>query len=280
MRRLLSTLKYLAVLLWSAFVALPFLWAATTSFKTANGVTGGATYLPWIQYQPSVQGWTSLFGSAGGINILRPYLNSVIVTLGASLIAMVLGTLASYGLSRYDYRAGFLRNSDIVFFFISQRILPPVVLAIPFFVLMKYLGLIDTSLGLVIVYVALLLPIAVFVMADFFDSVPRSIDEMAMLDGYNPFEAFFRVVLPNSLPGILVALLLCVVFGWNAFFLAFSLTLTQTQVLPVAIVALNSSVVPWWSLSASALISVAPLVVVAYFIERLLSRGTLGRAIL
>jgi multiple sugar transport system permease protein len=129
------------------------------------------------------------------------------------------------------------------------------------------------------VYVALLLPIAVWVMVDFFNNVPRQLDEMAMLDGCTPLRGFVLVVLPNSLPGIIVAALFCVIFGWNDFFFAFTLTFTQTQLLPVAIVALNSSVTPWWTLSASALISVTPLVIIAVLVERFLSRGHLAGAI-
>lgn len=276
---MLKLLKYAAVLLWSAFVVSPLLWALTTSFKTANGVTGGPTYLPYIGYQPSLAGWQSLFGGAGGIDIIQPYANSLLVTVSASLISIVLGTLAAYGLSRFDYRAGPVKNADIIFFFISQRIMPPIVLAIPFFLMLQFLGLLDTKLGLVLVYIALLLPIAVWIMVDFFDGVPRQIDEMAMLDGCTPIEAFYRVVLPNSLPGILVASMFCLIFGWNDFFFAFTLTFTNTQLLPVAVVSLNSSVTPWWSLSASALISVAPLIVIAIVVERLLSRGTLAGAI-
>ncbi len=191
----------------------------------------------------------------------------------------MLGTLAAYGLSRFTYRAGFVKNADLIFFFISQRIMPPIVLSIPFFLLLQFLGLLDSRIGLILVYIALLLPIAVWIMVDFFDGVPRAVDEMAMLDGCTPFEAFRRVVLPNSLPGILVAGMFCLIFGWNDFFFAFTLTFTETQLLPVAVVALNSSVTPWWSLSASALISVAPLLVIAFFVERLLSRGTLAGAI-
>lgn len=276
---MLATLKYLAVALWSAFVVAPLLWALTTSFKTANGVTGGPTYLPYVGFEPSLDGWRSLFGGSGGIDIVRPYIDSLIVTGSASLISIVLGTLAAYGLSRFDYRAGFVKNTDIIFFFISQRIMPPIVLAIPFFLMLQFLGLLDTKIGLILVYVALLLPIAVWIMVDFFDGVPRQIDEMAMLDGCTPFEAFWRVVLPNSLPGILVASMFCVIFGWNDFFFAFTLTFTDTQLLPVAVVSLNSSVTPWWSLSASALVSVAPLILIAIFVERLLSRGTLAGAI-
>lgn len=273
---MLSTLKYIAVVLWSAFVVAPLLWALTTSFKTANGVTGGPTYLPYIGFEPSLDGWRSLFGGAGGIDIVRPYMDSLIVTSSASLISIVLGTLAAYGLSRFEYRAGFVKNTDIIFFFISQRIMPPIVLAIPFFLMLQFLGLLDTKIGLILVYVALLLPIAVWIMVDFFDGVPRQIDEMAMLDGCTPFVAFWRIVLPNSMPGILVASMFCVIFGWNDFFFAFTLTFTQTQLLPVAIVSLNSSVTPWWSLSASALISVAPLIVIAFLVERYLDKGSIG----
>ena len=276
---MLKFLKYLAVTIWSVFVAAPLLWAATTSFKTANGVTGGATYIPWLQYEPSLAGWRSLFGGVGGIDIVRPYLDSIIVTVSATAISIILGTCAAYGLSRYEYKVGFAKNTDIIFFFVSQRIMPPIVLSIPFFLMLQWLGLLDSKIGLILVYVALLLPIAVWIMVDFFDGVPRQIDEMAMLEGCTPFEAFIRVVLPNSLPGILVASMFCLIFGWNDFFFAFTLTFTDTQLLPVAVVALNSSVTPWWSLSASALVSLAPLIVIAFFIEKLLSRGTLAGAI-
>ena len=279
MKTLYLAIKYSAILLWSSFVLFPFLWAVSTSFKTANGITGGATWIPWLQYEPSLHGWKTLFGGSGGTDITGPYFNSIVVTGSASLISIVLGTLAAYGLSRFTFRAGFLRNTDITFFFISQRIMPPIVLAIPFFLLLRQLGLLDTLLGLILVYIALLLPIAVWVMVDFFNNVPRQLDEMAWLDGCTPMTTFYRVILPNSVPGLIVAGMFCLIFGWNDFFFAFTLTFTDTQLLPVAIVSLNSSVTPWWSLSASALISVAPLILLAFVVERFLSRGGLAGAV-
>ncbi len=273
-------LKYSAILLWSAFVAGPFLWALTTSFKTSEGIVSGATYIPWLQYKPSLDGWGVLFRRGGqGIDIVDPYLASLTVTLSASAISLVLGTLAAYGLSRFSYKAGPIKNADITFFFISQRIMPPIVLSIPFFLMLQAFGLLDTKLGLIIVYVALLMPIAVWVMIDFFHNIPVELDETAMLDGCRPVETFFRVILPNCKPGLVVAGLFCLIFGWNDFFFAFMLTFTKTQLLPVAVVALNSSVTPWWSLSASALVSVAPLVILAFVVEKYLSRGNLAGAI-
>lgn len=276
-----STLKYLAVTLWSMFVIAPFLWAITTSFKDFQSVTSGATYIPWVDFEPTLDGWRSLFKSPaqGGIAIVEPFFNSVIVTAAGSGISIILGTLAAYSLSRFTFRVGPIRNSDITFFFISQRIMPPVVLSIPFFIMLGKLGLLDTLFGLILVYVVLLMPIAVWIMVDFFNKVPVEIDETALIDGCNPYQAFFKVVLPNSVPGIIVAGMFCMIFGWTDFFFAFILTFTEVQLLPVAIVALNSSITPWWSLSAAALVSVAPLVVVAFIVERYLSKGNLSGAL-
>jgi len=276
-----TTLKYTAVTLWSMFVIAPFLWALSTSFKDFNSVTSGATYIPWVDFEPTLEGWRVLLRSPaqGGITIVEPYLNSIFVTCLASFISILLGTLAAYALSRYTFKAGFIKNDDITFFFISQRIMPPVVLAIPFFIMLGKLGLLDTLLGLVMVYVVLLMPIAVWIMVDFFNKVPVEIDETALIDGCNPIQAFFKVVLPNSIPGMVVAGLFCMIFGWTDFFFAFILTFTEVQLLPVAIVSLNSSITPWWSLSAAALVSVAPLIVVAFIVERYLSKGNLSGAL-
>ena len=192
--------------------------------------------------------------------MLGPFIDSAAVTLIASLVSLILGTLAAYGLSRFEYRLGFVKNADITFFSSSlSASCPPLCLPYPSSLMLKELGALDTIFGLVLVYVALLLPIAVWVMTDFFSGIPKELDEMAMTDGCSPIGAFFRVVLPNSVPGLVVAGMFCLIFGWNDFFFAFTLTFTETQLLPVSIVSLNSSVTPWWSLSAFALISVAPL---------------------
>ena len=281
MRAFYLTLKYLVITFWSMFVIAPFLWALSTSFKDFNSVTGGATYIPWLQFEPSLEGWKVLVRSPakGGVDIIEPYFNSIFVTCTASLISIILGTLAAYALSRFTFKAGFIKNNDITFFFISQRIMPPIVLSIPFFLMLSFLGLLDNLFGLILVYIVLLMPIAVWIMVDFFNKVPQEIDETALIDGCNPYQAFFKVVVPNSIPGLIVAGLFCIIFGWIDFFFAFILTFTEVQLLPVKIVALNSSVTPWWSLSASALVSVAPLIVIAFIVERYLSKGNLSGAL-
>ncbi len=281
MRSVYIALKYAFISIWSIFVVAPFLWALSTSFKDFQSVTSGATYIPWLQFDPTLEGWRVLLRSpaSGGVDIIEPYLNSIFVTATASLISITLGTLAAYALSRFTFKAGFIKNSDITFFFVSQRIMPPVVLSIPFFIMLGFLGLLASLFGLFLVYIVLLLPIAVWIMVDFFNKVPCEIDQTALIDGCNPYQAFFKVVLPNSIPGLIVAGLFCLIFGWTDFFFAFILTFTDVQLLPVRIVALNSSITPWWSLSAAALVSVAPLIVVAFIVERYLSKGNLSGAL-
>lgn len=271
--------RYAFLIVWALFTGAPFLWAITTSFKDVNAVQGGVTYVPWVQYEPTTQAWKQIFGGAGGVNLVEPFLNSLIVTVCASVIAIALGSLAAYGLSRFRYKLGPMKNADIVFFFVSQRIMPPVVLVIPFFFLLQAPGLLDTRLGLIIVTVSLLLPIAVWVMVDFFNNIPREIDEMAMLEGCTPMQAFVRAILPNSAAGLTVAAMFCAVFGWNDFFFAFRLTFTEVQTLPQAVVALNSSIPPWWTLSAAALFGIIPLVGLAILVERYLSKGSLSGAV-
>jgi len=268
-------IKYLVLILWSAFVAGPFLWALSTSFKDDAAVVSGATYIPFVDFEPSLDGWKVLFSATEGVNIFGPFISSLVVTLVSSLVSLALGTLAAYGLSRFTFRAGPLGNTDITFFFISQRIITPVVLAIPYFLLLKMFRLLDTHVGLILIYIAMLLPIVVWIMVDFFNNISTELDEAALIDGCTPVGAFYKIILPECTPGLVVTGLLCFIFAWNDFFFAFTLTFADTQLLPVSIVALNSSKVPWWSLSSSSLIAILPLVFLAIWLERFLTRGAL-----
>lgn len=276
MARLYPFFRYTLLILWSIFVIAPFLWALSTSFKDDAAVVSGATYIPFVDYQPSLQGWATLFGAAGGVDIRRPYVTSLLLTIVSTAIAVALGSMAAYGLVRFRYGNRRFGNNDITFFFVSQRIMPPAVLAIPYFTLLKSLSLLDSKTGLIIVYVAMLLPLVVWVMTDFFRTLPIEMSEAALLDGCSHFTAFLRIILPNATPGLVVAALFAVIICWNDFFFAFTLTFSQTQTLPVSIVALNSSKVPWWSLSASSLISVLPLAALAFVLERYLMSSTLA----
>jgi ABC-type glycerol-3-phosphate transport system permease component len=267
----------------------------------------------------------------------------VVCSVSASLLAVWIGSLAAYGLSRFSYRFGPMRNKDIAFFFLSQLILPPVVLALPFLVLYKELALLDTTLGLVLLYTLMVLPIVIWVMRDQFGAIPIELEEAALVDGLSvwgaflrivlplalpflvlykelalldtsvglillytlmvlpiviwvmrdqfsaiPIEleeaalvdglsvwgAFARIVLPLALPGMVAAFILSLVLCWNEYFFAALLTSTDAKTLPVMVASQTGSQgINWWSMAALSTAAIAPLVLVGIFLERYIIKG-------
>ena len=172
--------------------------------------------IPWIDFMPTWLGWRSLGLSPDTIantstvrdEFLSRFFNSIVTAVGASVLAVMIGALAAYGLSRFQYKFLWMRNKDISFFFLSQLILPPVVLALPFLVLYKQLALLDTTIGLVLLYTLTVLPIVIWIMKDQFDTIPIELDEAAQVDGLSSWGTFFRIVLPIALPGMVAAFIL------------------------------------------------------------------------
>jgi multiple sugar transport system permease protein len=280
-------LVYGALLLW-AFVSLfPIYWTVTTSFKTAVNVTQGHL-VPWIDYHPDWKGWRSLGLSPDRIGetsterdeFLKRFENSILASVGASILAVVIGSLAAYGLSRFQYKFGPWRNKDISFFFLSQLILPPVVLAMPFLVLYKELALLDTKIGLILVYTLMVLPIVIWIMRDQFDTIPQELEQAALVDGCTVWGAFLRIVLPIALPGMVAAFILSVVLCWNEYFFAALLTSTDAKTLPVMVASQTGSQgINWWSMAALSTAAIAPLLLVGIFLERFIIKGMTAGAV-
>jgi multiple sugar transport system permease protein len=281
-RRTLSRLLIYGALLFWAFVCLfPIYWTVTTSFKSAIDVTQGHL-LPWLDFQPDWKGWRSLGLSPDTIlqtsnprdEFLSRFENSIITSVGASILALVLGSLAAYGLSRFRYKFAWMRNDDILFFFMSQLILPPVVLALPFLVLYKALSLLDTRLGLILLYTLTVLPIVIWIMRDQFNAIPVELDEAAFVDGLSVWGAFLRIVLPLAVPGLVAAFILSLVLCWNEYFFAALLTSTDAKTLPVMVASQTGSQgINWWSMAALSTAAIAPLVVVGILLERYIVSG-------
>ena len=281
-RRLLSgVLIYSALLFWAFVCLFPIYWTISTSFKSALDVTQGHL-IPWLDFQPDWKGWRSLGLSPDTIlqtstaraEFMSRFGNSIITSVGASVLALVLGSLAAYGLSRFRFRFGWMRNDDILFFFMSQLILPPVVLALPFLVLYKALSLLDTRLGLILLYTLTVLPIVIWIMRDQFNSIPIELDEAAFVDGLSIWGAFFRIVLPLAVPGMVAAFILSLVLCWNEYFFAALLTSTDAKTLPVMVASQTGSQgINWWSMAALSTAAIAPLVIVGIFLERYIVSG-------
>ena len=272
---------YLALIVWTVIALFPLYWTFSTSMKLGRDVTQGHL-IPWLDFNPSWKGWQSLGLSPDTIftasgpreEFLKRFVNSAIASLGGAGLAVVLGSLAAYGLSRFDYKLGVWRNKDISFFFLSQLILPPVVLAMPFLVLYKALALLDTRIGLVLIYTLMVLPIVIWVMRDQFDTIPNEIEQAALVDGCTIWGAFARIVLPMALPGMVAAFILSVVLCWNEYFFASLLTGFDAQTLPVMVASQTGSQgINWWTMAALSTAAIAPLVLIGIFLERYIVMG-------
>ena len=281
------TAIYGLLILWAIICLFPIYWTITTSFKMAPNVMKG-NLIPWVDFTPAWLGWRSLGLSPDTIfaestvrdEFMKRLLNSTITSVASSSLAVVLGSLAAYGLSRFSYRFGYMRNADISFFFLSQLILPPVVLALPFLVLYKQLALLDTRIGLILLYTLTVLPIVIWIMRDQFASIPTELEEAALVDGLSIWGAFFGVILPIALPGMMAAFILSLVLTWNEYFFAALLTSTYANTLPVMVASQTGSQgISWWSMAALSFAAILPLIVIGVVLERYLIKGMTAGAV-
>ena len=278
---------YGILLLWTFICLFPIYWTATTSFKTAASVTQGLL-IPWIAFEPSWKGWRNLGFSPDTLFVesnpreefLARFFNTAFISASASALAVILGSFAAYGLSRFNYKFGFMRNPDISFFFLSQLILPPVVLALPVLVLYRELDLLDTHIGMILIYTLTVLPIVIWIMRDQFNAVPIELEEAALVDGASVWMSFFKIVLPIVLPGIASAFILCLILCWNEYFLAALITSTDAKTMPVMVASqISSQSIKWWNMAAISAALCLPLIIVAIFLERYIVKGMAAGAI-
>ena len=281
-------LIYAALLTWAFICLFPIYWTVTTSFKNAINVTQG-DIIPFIgRFQGDWKGWRSLGLSPDTIfeistvrdEFLLRFSNSLIASVGAALLAVVIGAPAAYGLARFRYKFGPWRNKDISFFFLSQLLLPPVVLAMPFLVLYKELAMLDNLAGLIMIYTLMVLPIVIWITRDQFETIPIELEQAALVDGCTVWGAFFRIVLPIALPGLVAAFILSVVLCWNEYFFAALLTSTNAKTLPVMVASQTGSQgISWWTMAALSTGAIAPLVFIGVFLERYIVKGLTAGAV-
>jgi multiple sugar transport system permease protein len=278
---------YGILIVWAFVCLFPIYWTITTSFKAAPDVMKG-NIVPWWDFKPKWLGFRSLGLSPNTIltestvreEFLKRFWNSTIIAVCSSSIAVMLGSSTAYGLSRFRYRFGFMRNSDISFFFLSQLILPPVVLALPFLVLYKELALLDTRIGLIALYTLTVLPIVIWIMRDQFSSIPVELEEAALVDGLSLWRAFGTIILPIALPGMVAAFIISLVLTWNEYFFAALLTSSHAKTLPVMVASQTGSQgISWWSMAALSFAAILPLVIIGIVLEKFIIKGMAAGAV-
>lgn len=360
-----SLLAHCLLVAWSLVVLFPIYWVIITSFKDAAAVNQGPFYVPFLDFEPTLDAWRAQFTSDpfcdvpsiarqvgllaynSLVFVLSPFVtlqpmepqickillaftNSIVISIAATAICVAVGAMAAYALARMQYRpkagnvgifialillvivasnyAGvpwwaassaalalffflartlgkhFVRslgNGDILFWIISQRILPPIVLVIPIYMMFQAVGLLDTHLALIFVYAVANLPIVVWLMRDFFANLPVELEESAQLDGATRFRIFWEVVLPLTRPGLAATTLLILILNWNEYLFAVFLAYAKVQTMPIMVAAKNAGEkgVLWWEMSAVIVIMIIPVILMAILLTRFISRGVLMGAV-
>jgi multiple sugar transport system permease protein len=311
---------------WTLVVLFPLYWVLVTSFKAEVQVYSGPFYIPFVDFKPTLDAWNFMLLRN---NTLGPYLNSIIVTLSSTVLALVVGALGAYALVRIRFEvklaaiATFLlllvavivavaalqipwqaafaiavalfllalgtfvrrfkaavSNNDIEFWMISNRIMPPIVAVLPIYVMFQQLQLLDTKLALIATYTGVNLPIVVWLTRDFFAGVPLDLEESAEIDGASKFRVFFTIALPLVRSGLAATFMLVFILAWNEFLLALFLTNAKAQTMPVLVAAQNTTRGPqWWYMSVLIVIMIAPVIVIAAFLQKHIARGLLVGAV-
>ena len=285
------------VVCYALLSMVPLVWIVLTGFKTP---TDSIAYPPKVMFEPSLEGYVNLFTTrsrqtpeyidslppakswydklvrsqgmviAGPSKFGQRYVNSLIIGFGSTFLAVFLGVLAAYAFSRFRVP---LRD-DLLFFILSTRMMPPIAVAIPIYLMYRQLGLSDTWLGMILLYTAVNVSLAVWLLKGFIDEIPREYEEAAMVDGYTRFQAFWKVVLPQASTGIAATAIFCLIFAWNEYAFAVLLTSGEAQTAPPFIpIIIGEGGQDWPAVAAGTSLFLIPIVVFTVMLRRHLLRG-------
>ncbi|MEE6280501.1 carbohydrate ABC transporter permease [Georgenia sunbinii] len=251
------------------------MWILQTSFKTGQDIY--AVPAKFFGFDVTMQHYKDVFVAPGGgrSDLSVSFMNSVVVAGTSTVLATLLGVPAAWAYSRFTLKA----KKDQLFFILSTRFMPPVVVVIPIFLMYRNLGLIDTKLGLILIYTAFNLPFTIWMMKGFVDDVPSEYEDAAMLDGYTRLQAFWKFTLPLLIPGIAATAVFALIFSWNEFVYAIFLTSSQeVRTAPPAIAGLiGGTTVNWGLVAAATVVFALPVLIFAYLVRKHLVAGvTLG----
>ncbi|MCK5093290.1 MAG: carbohydrate ABC transporter permease [Spirochaetes bacterium] len=268
------TLILIILIIFMVWTLFPILWAVITSFKQP-GDSFKATFIPYKQFKPTMYAWKDAFVTTRD-RTLRSLRNSIVISTLSSAVVLLLGAFAGYSLARYEFKKW--KNKDIALWILSQRMFPPVAVLIPYFLIMQRLHLLDNILAVVMVHGTMNLPLAVWLMLDFFADLPRDIEEAAMIDGCGHFKAFFYIAIPIAAPGLVAVYVLSFIFSWNEFLFVVVFGYQKAMTLPVMIAgSLSVRGLDFWKVASLSILAIIPPVVLAVVLSRYLVRGlTMG----
>ena len=291
------TVAGVVVIVYALMALVPLAWIFLTSIKTPPD---SISYPPKVIFDPSLEGYCNLFTTrsrqtpeylqtleppsgvcekiardrnmviVGPSNYAPRFLNSLIIAFGSTALSVLLGTAAAYGFSRFKVPL----KDDLLFFILSTRMMPPIAVAIPIFLMYRELGLSDTKLGMILLYTAVNVSLAVWLLKGFIDEIPREYEDAAMIDGYTRLQAFFRVVLPQATTGIVATAIFCLIFAWNEYAFAVLLTSVEAQTAPPFIpTIIGEGGQDWPAVAAGTTLFLVPILVFTVLLRKQLLRG-------
>ena len=246
----------------------PLYWMVVTSFKSTAQTF---TIPPEWFFKPTLEHYRNIVEAK---NIVKTFVNSLTVSLLGTFFALLLGLPAAYSLARFQFKG----KNHVWFWIITNRMLSPIALALPFFLLGRKLALLDTRLYLIIIYLTFNLPMVIWIMIGFFQAIPRELEEAAVVEGATSGSAFIKVILPLAAPGIVVTAIFCVIFSWNELLYALVLTRMEARTMPVvASTFMTGMGIQWGGIAATGTLIVLPILIFSFLVSRYLVRGlTLG----
>jgi len=295
-----STVKRVAgalVIAYALISMVPLLWILATGWKTPPD---SIAYPPKVVFDPSLEGYCNLFTTrtrqtpeyieslgppqgacdevtrrrdmviAGASNYAPRFVNSLIIAFGSTFCAVALGVFAAYAFSRFKIPLA----DDLLFFILSTRMMPPIAVAIPIYLMYREVGLSDSALGMILLYTAVNVSLAVWLLKGFIDEIPREYEEAAMIDGYTRLQSFFKVVLPQAATGIAATSIFCLIFAWNEYAFAVLLTSGAAQTAPPFIpTIIGEGGMDWPAVGAGTTLFLIPIVVFTVLLRKHLLRG-------
>ena len=285
------------VVAYAIVTLIPMVWIFMTGFKTPPD---SIAYPPKVLFDPSLEGYVNLFTTrsrqtdeymeslgppqtwyddlvrsrnmviTGPSKFGHRYINSIVIGFGSTFLAVLLGTMAAYAFSRFRVPL----SDDLMFFILSTRMMPPIAVAIPMFLMFRQLGLSDTAVGMILLYTAVNMSLSVWLLKGFIDEIPREYEEAAMIDGYTRLQAFIKVVLPQAVTGIAATSIFCLIFAWNEYAFVLLLASGDAQTAPPYIpLIIGEGGMDWPAVAAGTSLFILPVVFFAILLRRHLLRG-------
>jgi len=261
------TVKYLLVYCTLILVLFPFVWMLLASFKNQKDILNPDKLFVFV---PNISNYISVFVN---YNFLKPMVNSFIVATCSTLLGLILGLPAAYSIARYS-----MNRLGIVILMV--RMIPSIAFLIPWYTIFTMIGLTDTLTAMTLAHLLVALPFIIWVMEPAIESLPRDIEEAALVDGSYRFQTFFRIVIPLITPSIITASLLAFIFSWNNFMFSLVLSGARSETLPMALYSFMSyAAVDWGGLMAAATVITLPIIVISLFLQRYIIKGLTAGAV-